>query len=208
MGVRSAVDLLKQMPLFAGVDEAHLQTLVFSSDELIVPPGRTVFEAGDPSTNALIIRQGEGVVIDPETGGVLALAGPGSMFGEQSLIASIPRQVTLNAKTEIEAIVIEQSVFLRLCGEFPEVGSVAQAKGRPRPHAANERHDAIRGEATMASGASDVRVYRVLATDSHADGLRPRIGTADVRPDLSPRSAGSATLARPDTAQPEHGARR
>ncbi len=122
MGVRSAVDLLKQLPLFAGVNDAHLQTLVFSSDELIVPAGRTVFEAGDPSTNALIIRQGEGVVIDPQSGGVLALAGPGSMFGEQSLIAGLPRQVTLNAKTEIEAIVIEQSVFLRLCSEFPEIG--------------------------------------------------------------------------------------
>lgn len=122
MGVRSAVDLLKQMPLFSGVNDAHLQTLVFSSDELIVPPGRTVFEAGDPSTNALIIKQGDGVVIDPQTGGVLALAGPGSMFGEQSLIAGLPRQVTLNAKTEIEAIVIEQSVFLRLCSEFPEIG--------------------------------------------------------------------------------------
>ena len=122
MGVRSAVDLLKQLPLFAGVNDSHLQTLVFSSDELIVPAGRTVFEAGDPSTNALIIKQGDGVVIDPETGGVLALAGPGSMFGEQSLIAGLPRQVTLNAKTEIEAIVIEQSVFLRLCSEFPEIG--------------------------------------------------------------------------------------
>ena len=122
MGVRSAVDLLKQLPLFAGVNDAHLQTLVFSSDELIVPAGRTVFEAGDPSTNALIIRQGDGVVIDPQTNGVMALAGPGSMFGEQSLIAGLPRQVTLNAKTEIEAIVIEQSVFLRLCSEFPEIG--------------------------------------------------------------------------------------
>ena len=122
MGVRSAVDLLKQLPLFAGVNDAHLQTLVFSSDELIVPAGRTVFEAGDPSTNALIIRQGDGVVIDPQTNGVMALAGPGSMFGEQSLIAGLPRQVTLNAKTEIEAIVIEQSVFLRLYSEFPEIG--------------------------------------------------------------------------------------
>lgn len=122
MGVRSAVDLLKQLPLFAGVNDSHLQTLVFSSDELIVPPGRTVFEAGDPSTSALIIKQGEGVVIDPQTGGVLALAGPGSMFGEQSLIAGLPRRVTLNARTEIEAIVIEQSVFLRLCSEFPEIG--------------------------------------------------------------------------------------
>ncbi len=122
MGVRSAVDLLKQLPLFAGVNDSHLQTLVFSSDELIVPAGRTVFEAGDPSTSALIIKQGEGVVIDPQTGGVLALAGPGSMFGEQSLIAGLPRRVTLNARTEIEAIVIEQSVFLRLCSEFPEIG--------------------------------------------------------------------------------------
>jgi CRP-like cAMP-binding protein len=122
MGVRSAVDLLKQIPLFAGVDETHLQTLVFSSDELVVPQGRTVFEAGDPSTHAIVIKEGDGVVIDGETGGVLALAGPGSLFGEQSMIAGLPHRVTLNAKTEIVALVVEQSVFLRLCSEFPEVG--------------------------------------------------------------------------------------
>lgn len=122
MGIRSAVDLLKQVPLFAGIDEAHLQTLIFSSDELVVPQGRTVFEAGDPSTCAIVIKEGDGVVIDSETGGVLALAGPGSLFGEQSMIAGLPHRVTLNAKTEIIAVVIEQSVFLRLCAEFPEVG--------------------------------------------------------------------------------------
>ena len=122
MNIRAAVDLLKQIPLFAGVDEAHLQTLLFSSDELVVPQGRTVFEAGDPATNAIVITGGEAVVHDGQTGSVLALAGPGSMFGEQSMIAGLPRQVTVNAKTEVEAIVIEQSVLLRLCSEFPEVG--------------------------------------------------------------------------------------
>jgi CRP-like cAMP-binding protein len=44
------------------------------------------------------------------------------MFGEQSMIAGLPRQVTVNARTEVEAIVIEQAVFIRLCSEFPEVG--------------------------------------------------------------------------------------
>lgn len=122
MSVRSTVEMLKQIPLFADVDEAHLQTLVFSSDELVVPPGRTVFEAGDPSTSAIIIKEGDGVVVDGETGGVLALAGPGSMFGEQSMIAGLPYRVTLNAKTELVGIVIDQAVFLRLCAEFPEVG--------------------------------------------------------------------------------------
>ncbi len=122
MGVRNAVDLLKQIPLFAGIDAAHLQTLVFSSDELVVPQGRTVFEAGDPSSHAVIIKEGEGVVIDSETGGVLALAGPGSLFSEQSMIAGLPHRVTLNAKTEISALLIDQAVFMRLCSEFPEVG--------------------------------------------------------------------------------------
>lgn len=122
MNIRAAVELLKQIPLFAGVDEAHLQTLMFSSDELVVPQGRTVFEAGDPATSAIVITSGETVVHDGQTGSVLALAGPGSMFGEQSMIAGLPRQVTVNAKTEVEAVVIEQAVFLRLCSEFPEVG--------------------------------------------------------------------------------------
>lgn len=122
MNIRAAVDLLKQIPLFAGVDEAHLQTLIFSSDELVVPQGRTMFEAGDPATSAIVITSGEAVVHDGQTGSVLALASPGSMFGEQSMIAGLPRQVTVNAKTEVEAIVVEQAVFMRLCSEFPEVG--------------------------------------------------------------------------------------
>jgi CRP-like cAMP-binding protein len=122
MNIRAAVDLLKQIPLFAGVDEAHLQTLIFSSDELVVPQGRTMFEAGDPATSAIVITSGEAVVHDGQTGSVLALSGPGSMFGEQSMIAGLPRQVTVNAKTEVEAIVVEQAVFMRLCSEFPEVG--------------------------------------------------------------------------------------
>ncbi len=122
MNVRSAVDLLQQLPLFESVAKAHLQTLLFSSEELVVPAGRTVFEAGDESTHAIVIKEGDGVVINPETGGVLALAGPGSMFGEHSMIAGLPYQVTLNAKTEIVAVVLEQSVFMRLCAEFPEVG--------------------------------------------------------------------------------------
>lgn len=121
MNIRSAVDLLKQIPLFAQVDEAHLQTLLFSSDELLIPKGRTVFEAGEDATSAIVITSGEAVVHDGQTGSVLALAGPGSLFGEQSMIASLPRQVTLIAKSEIEAIVVEQAVFLRLCSEFPEV---------------------------------------------------------------------------------------
>ncbi len=122
MNIRAAVDLLRQIPLFSKVDDAHLQTLLFSSDELVVPQGRRIFEAGDPATSAIVITSGEAVVHDGQTGSVLALAGPGSMFGEQSMIAGLPRQVTVNAKTEVEAIVIEQAVFIRLCSEFPEVG--------------------------------------------------------------------------------------
>jgi len=122
MSIRATVELLKRIPLFQNVDEAHLQTLLFSSEELVVPKGRTVFEAGDDATSAIIIREGEAVVHDGQTNSVLALAGPGSMFGDQSMIAGLPRAVTVVAKSEVEAIVIEQSVFLRLCAEFPEVG--------------------------------------------------------------------------------------
>ena len=122
MSIRATVELLKEIPLFANVDEAHLQTLLFSSDELVVLQGRSVFEAGDEATSAIVIRRGEAVVHDAQTKSVLALAGPGSLFGEQSMIAGLPRPVTVVAKTEVEAIVIEQAVFMRLCSEFPEVG--------------------------------------------------------------------------------------
>jgi CRP-like cAMP-binding protein len=115
MSIRATVDLLKRIPLFQHVDEAHLQTLLFSSEELVVPKGRTIFEAGDDATSAIVIREGEAVVHDGQSNSVLALAGPGSMFGDQSMIAGLPRTVTLVAKTEVEAIVIDQSVSSCAC---------------------------------------------------------------------------------------------
>jgi CRP-like cAMP-binding protein len=114
MSIRATVDLLKRIPLFQHVDEAHLQTLLFSSEELVVPKGRTIFEAGDDATSAIVIREGEAVVHDGQSNSVLALAGAGSMFGDQSMIAGLPRTVTLVAKTEVETIVIDQSVFSAL----------------------------------------------------------------------------------------------
>lgn len=122
MNIRNAVQLLKAIPLFQGMDEAHLQTLAFSSEELVVPKGRALFEAGDEATSAIVICEGEAVVHEAQTNSVLALAGPGSLFGEQSMIAGLPRQVTAIAKSEVIGMVLEQAVFMRLCAEFPEVG--------------------------------------------------------------------------------------
>ena len=122
MNVRSAVDLLQQVPLFAGVAAAHLQALLFSSSSVEFAAGETVFSAGQPASSALLVTAGEAVALDAadET---LAHISRGALLGELSMIAGLPRSVTVRAVTRLSAVEIDNRTVMRLVGEFPEVGA-------------------------------------------------------------------------------------
>ena len=123
MSIRSEVEHLRRVPLFADIDPAQLQVLVFSADRLEVAAGDNLFEAGSLIGAGHLVLQGRGEVLGPEGADAepVALVEPGAFLGELAMIADQPVSVTVRAKSRMRILRIGHVLFLRVCGEFPEV---------------------------------------------------------------------------------------
>ena len=129
MSVRSEIELLRKVPLFAEIDPVQLQVLVFSAERLEVAAQDTVFAAGSPIGAGYLVLNGEGEVLKPRDGGEggeheqVALVQAGAFVGELAMIANVPAPVTLRASTSLRVLRIGHDLFLRVCAEFPEIGT-------------------------------------------------------------------------------------
>jgi CRP-like cAMP-binding protein len=129
MSVRSHIELLRQVPLFAEVDPGQLQVLVFSSERIDVAPDEILFAAGSRVGAGHLVLRGQGAVLKPKTGeedgepDQVALVQAGAFLGELAMIADLPASVTVRAKTQLKVLRIGHELFLRVCSEFPEVGA-------------------------------------------------------------------------------------
>jgi CRP-like cAMP-binding protein len=88
-------DQLRQVPLFADLDERELGSLARTLDEHTFEAGDQVTVEGEPGVGFFVIEAGEAVV---EIGGrdVRTLSA-GDYFGEISLLAQSPRTATITA---------------------------------------------------------------------------------------------------------------
>ncbi len=125
MAVRRDVELLRKVPLFAQVDAANLQVLVFSSREVNIAPGdylvrrKRALSAGflilDGKAEALMGKRGEEVVV--------AELGAGAFVCGKSMVAKLAPNIDVRAVTALSALSISHDLFLRVCKEFPETGA-------------------------------------------------------------------------------------
>src|SRR5439155_25520497 len=98
-------------------------------------PGDLIIKQGDPATNFYVIEQGEVEVVrttpkDPN-GGVVAVLGPGSFFGEKALLNNEARVASVRARTAVEVLVMGKNVFTQMSGALaPLRDALAQALHR------------------------------------------------------------------------------
>ena len=57
MQLKDEVDLLRRVPLFAGVAPSKLKLLAFTSDRVSYRPGDVLFKQGDPGDAAYVVLQ-------------------------------------------------------------------------------------------------------------------------------------------------------
>ena len=122
MRIQADVEILEQIPLFAGCDKAHLQILAFSSTRVQLPQGRLLFKKGTQGEAGFVILEGAANVYDDVHGAVnlVARVDGRAFLGELSMITNAAYPATVRAASELAAQRIERELFLRVAAEFPE----------------------------------------------------------------------------------------
>src|SRR5688572_5392240 len=125
MSVRMNAESLRQIPLFAECDPAHLQVMAFASERVEFAEGADIFRAGGNGSAAYLLLSGEAEVWknQGEERIPVALAGPGAFLGELAMIAGVAYSVNVTAKSPVIATRISRDIFMRVVGEFPDFGT-------------------------------------------------------------------------------------
>ncbi|MGI8578387.1 MAG: Crp/Fnr family transcriptional regulator [Nocardioidaceae bacterium] len=96
-------DVLRQAPLFSGLDDEAAEALSASMSETRIPRGDALFHEGDEGDRLYVVTDGKVKLGRTSADGrenLLAILGPGQMFGELSLFDPGPRSATVTAVTE------------------------------------------------------------------------------------------------------------
>jgi CRP-like cAMP-binding protein len=94
---------LSKAPLFAALDDDASAALRATMHEVDVPRGQTLFDEGDPGDRLYVVTHGKiklGRTSPDGRENLLAVLGPGEMFGELSLFDPGPRTATATAVTD------------------------------------------------------------------------------------------------------------
>jgi CRP/FNR family cyclic AMP-dependent transcriptional regulator len=122
-GVSEAA-VLAQVPLFAGLTPADLDTLATQLRRRRYARGEAIFLEGDPGTSLCIVRHGRVKMGFTSVEGrslVLDLFGPGDVFGELALLGGEPRSADATAVEATELLLLHRDDFLRALEEHPRL---------------------------------------------------------------------------------------
>ncbi len=121
---RSATDPLAAVPLFAGLDEADLDSLRRAVRPRRFRRGEVVFHLGDPGDALFVVSSGAIKITLPSEGGeeaILATLRPGDFFGELALLDGAPRSATAVALEPTETLVLPRERFRELVATQPAI---------------------------------------------------------------------------------------
>ncbi len=116
-------NFLADIRMFDHLNEDDRLALANVVDELKVPAGHTLFQAGDPGDSLFIMQSGEIELFIKDTAGqkiVLTTAQQGDMFGELAMLDTGPRTATALALSESDVLVLDRSDLVFLFQRKPE----------------------------------------------------------------------------------------
>ncbi|MBX3489706.1 Crp/Fnr family transcriptional regulator [Parvibaculum sp.] len=128
MSLEPAIEMLKRLELFSGLDPVRLEVVAFTCERREYAPGATLFETGDEADCAYLILDGEAAMLArDDSGAAQALRlDRGDLIGETALFEPGRRVTTVRAVSSLHTLRIGRDMFQRLIGEFPEMaGAVA-----------------------------------------------------------------------------------
>ncbi len=130
-------EVLKKAPLFAGLDDEAASALSAAMGTIRLNKGEVLFHEGDAEDRLYVVITGKIKLGRSGSAGrenLLAILGPGQMFGELSLFDPGPRSSTATAVTACEIRTLEHDELMGWLKGRPEVaqGLLGQLAARLR----------------------------------------------------------------------------
>ena len=119
-------NVLSQSPLFASLDPSAAASLISSLSERRVAKGEILFHEGEPGDHLYVILEGKVKLGRASADGresLMAILGPGEMFGELSLFDPGPRAATATALTEAQVYRLGNAELMPWLATRPEVAA-------------------------------------------------------------------------------------
>lgn len=119
-----SAELFRQVPLFAGLEDEDLESLISVANRRKYPKDGVIFfehDLGDALFMILAGRVKVTILSDDGREIILAMLSDGDFFGEMSLLDNEPRSATAIALQETEMVVLHQRDFLSIVEKRPRV---------------------------------------------------------------------------------------
>ena len=121
---------LKDLPLFAELDDAERAEVAACARERNFEAGTTLATEGEHAYELFVIESGEAEV--HKGGEVIRSLGPGDAFGEIGLLATGTRTASIVAITPMKLVAIFSHEFKQLEASMPQIAEGLRASMRER----------------------------------------------------------------------------
>ena len=121
----STVDVLRDVWLFAGLDDQQLDAVSSLTFQKNFGPGEVIFEEGRTGNGLYAIISGNVEAVKSlgtEQERTVNRLGSGEVFGEMALLGEWPRTATVRAVDDVECLGIDRWVFLTQLERHPQMG--------------------------------------------------------------------------------------
>ena len=112
---------LKQVPLFAGLEDSDLERLASLTERLTLKAGDTLFVEGAKGDRAYVVESGSMEILKHARSREIPVAtlGPGAVIGEMAVLQAMPRTASVRAATDASLVAIDGDSFRELIEESP-----------------------------------------------------------------------------------------
>ena len=119
MAKTDAAGVLKSVPLFQGLSRSEVKEIAEEAREELLSPKQDIVQEGQSGGPFFCITEGRADVLvgDKKVGDL----GPGSYFGEMSLLEGGARSATIRATTHVKALAITSWNFMAILKENFEI---------------------------------------------------------------------------------------
>jgi CRP-like cAMP-binding protein len=113
------IELLRNVWLFERCSKKELEAIARVATPLDLPAGQVLTKQGQPGSEFFVVVEGKARATRKNV--EIGTLGPGSFFGEMSLLEDLPRVATITTTEPTTVLVVHARDFNRLITDMPSV---------------------------------------------------------------------------------------